>query len=338
MRLAALATAITAALATPAFAAPPPTGFRLVEDGALGIELPKDHSLLGGVDDKVSACANGPIAPEGSGLFWLEISRAGKVSAAFVHGTGKLDRCLEKALTAGKIADKLAAPIILIGHIDLMRRETSEYLPSPRVSQAPVLLDAHNTKWQLTATRISYTTNRMLDIAQALDGASAKIASCAPKRGAKAAAARAVAWTDGHARVRSGTPAYDDCVANAVSAIKLPAADSAFWMELEITAPAEPLAARTENPNLTHEQAMRDALTTAVRSRKLDLRACLDGHPNTKLDKLAVVLDGEKANARPLSTGNADADVCIRNKFHLIAIPSATARDHVELEVTLDAD
>src|SRR4051794_8929583 len=77
MRLAALAL-IT--LASPAFAEP--TGFRISEDGALGADLPKDHALLSGADDKLSACANGPAAPSGSPLFWLEISRAGKISAA----------------------------------------------------------------------------------------------------------------------------------------------------------------------------------------------------------------------------------------------------------------
>jgi hypothetical protein len=334
MRLAALALLALGSTAS----AEPAHAISIIEDGALGIELPKDHGLLGGIDTKVEACTTGPNAPTGSALFWLEISRAGKVSAAFVHGAGKLDGCLEKALASAKVVDKLSAPIILVGHIDLMGRETSAYLPSPRVSTAPVVLDAHNTKWQLTATRISYTANRMLDITAALDGASTKVSDCAAKRGPKAAAAQAVVWMDGKARVRSGTPAYDDCVAKALSSIKLPAPESAFWMQLEITPPTEALAPRTDKPNMSHEQAMRDALTTAVRSRKLDLKACLEGRPNATLTKLVVILEGEKANAKPLSTGNADADVCVRNKFHLIAIPSATPRDHLELEVTLDPE
>ena len=334
MRLAALALLL---LTSPAFAEPA-AGFRVVEEGALGIELPKDHVLLAGFEAKLTACTTGANPPTGSPLFWLEVSRAGKVSAAHVHGAGKLDGCIEKALTAGKITDKLGAPIVLVGHVDLMAPQTSELLPPPRMSTAPVLVDAHNTKWQLTATRIAYTANRMLDITQALDAVSAKIASCAPKRGPKASAAQAFAWTDGHARVRSGTPAYDDCVASALSAIKLPAPESAFWMQLEITAPSEPLAPRTGKAGMSHEQAMTDALTTAVRSRKLDLLACLDGHPKAKLTKLKIVLDGEKASAKALSTGNADADVCVRNKFHAIAIPSATARDHLELEVSLDPE
>src|ERR1700685_4198002 len=59
--------------------------YRLVEDAALGIDLQPDHPLLGDIAG-IDVCANGATAPTGSAVFWLEISKAGKVSAAYVHG------------------------------------------------------------------------------------------------------------------------------------------------------------------------------------------------------------------------------------------------------------
>jgi hypothetical protein len=226
----------------------------------------------------------------------------------------------------------------LVGHVDLMEREKSQYLPSPRMSATPVVLDAHRTKWQLTATRIAYTANRLLDITQALDGASEAISDCAPKRGEGAQAAQAILWTDGHPIVRSGTIAYDECVAKALVTVKLPAPESAFWMQVEITPPAEALAPRSDASTLGHPQALRDAVTTAVRSRKLDLLSCLDGHKGATLTKLAVSVHGFKADVKTVSTGNADADKCVRDKFHDVTIPSATAADKVDYEIPLDVE
>src|SRR5439155_23943098 len=116
-------------------------------------------------------------------------------SAAHVHGAGKLDGCLERALAKGAVADKLVAPVIVAGHLDLMEAGSSKFLPSPRISTTPVMLDAHHTRWQLTATKLAYTANRMLDITKALDDASAAIADCADQRGDGAPAAKALWWT-----------------------------------------------------------------------------------------------------------------------------------------------
>ena len=316
--------------------------YRLVEDAALGLDLPADHHHVladgKGLDAALAGCAEGKVAPTGSAVFWLEIGKAGTVSAAHVHGAEKLDACLEKALAKGAVADKLAAALVLVGHIDLMQREKSAYLPSPRISTTPIVLDAHGTSWQLTATRIAYTATRMLDITKSLDDVSVAISACAGKRGASSTAAQGLVWMDGHAIVRSGIPAYDACVAKAVSTIKLAAADSSFWLQLEITPPTEALAARSDKAALSHPQAIHDALTTAVRSRKLSLQGCLDGHKGAVLTTLSVSLRGGKANVKTVATGDADADACVKKTFHDIALPSATAADKVDLDVTLDAE
>lgn len=309
--------------------------YRVLEDAALGIDLQPDHPLLGDLAG-IDACANGATAPTGSAVFWLEISKAGKVSAAYVHGAGKLDACLEKALAKAVVA--VHAPIILAGHIDLMERTSSKFLASPRMSSTPVVLDAHHTKWQLTATKLAYTANRMLDITAALDGVSLAVADCADRRGESATAARALVWMDGHPIVRSGTIGYDDCVAKALAPVKLPAPESAFWMQLEITPPTEALAPRTDKAALSHPQAIRDGVTTAVRSRKLDLQQCLDGHKGAVLTTLSVTLHGNKANVKSVATGNPDADACVRKKFHDIVISSATAADKADLDVVLDPE
>ena len=183
-----------------------------------------------------------------------------------------------------------------------------------------------------------YTANRMLDITAALDGVSDAISDCAGKRGEKAPAAPMLVWMDGHPIVRSGVIPYDDCVAKALAPVKLPAPESAFWMQIDITPPTETFAARTDKAALSHPQAMHDALTTAVRSRKLELQGCLDGHPKTTLVKLEVRLYGTRANVKSVSTGNADADACVRKTFHDIPIPSSIASDTMDLEVTLEAE
>src|SRR5579862_3236315 len=132
---------------------------RFVEDAALGAELSPDHAVLGdgkGMAAALDACAAGPGPHSGSAVVWLEIARGGTVSTVHVHGAGKLDACLERALAKGAIAGKLANAVIMVGHLDVIESESSKYLPSPRISTTPVIFDAHHTRWQLTANRIAY--------------------------------------------------------------------------------------------------------------------------------------------------------------------------------------
>lgn len=310
--------------------------YKLVEDSALGLELAADRRVLG---DKhaaaLAACAPGEAAS--GAVFWLELNRAGTVTTAKVRGSGKptLDTCLEAALRKANVADKLPGPIVLVGHIDLKVPDRDGYFPSPRQSTTPVLLAPHGAKWQLTVNHLAYTSNRAADIAQALDAASPAIAACAPKRGRSAEAAQAIAWTDGKAIVRSGAPAYDSCVARALDSIKPPTPESALWMKLAITAPAEPLAPRTDRVALSKDQALRDALTTAVRSRKELLLTCVDGRAKATLTKVSLALTGAKAKVSKVATGDAEADECVRKKFGEVAIPSAKPADKLELEITL---
>ena len=312
--------------------------YKIVEDAALGIALPTDKRLL---DESKAADALGKCVtattPTGSAVFWVEVSSKGAVTAARVHGSGKptLDACLATAMKKLVVTDKLTAAIAVVGRVDLA--DGPVVLPSPRVSSAAVMVAPHAATWQLTVNRIGYTSNRAQDIAAALDGQSAAIAACSPKRGAKAEAAEAIAWVDGKkAAFQSGNKAYDACVAKALGAIELPAADSAMWMHVAIMKPAEPLAPRTTKAGLSKADALRDALTTAVRSRKLDLLACTDGRPKAKLTKVGVALRGGKANVYKVSTGDTDADACVRNKLRDIAISAAAADDKVELEIALE--
>jgi hypothetical protein len=325
-------------VSTPAFADPVPP-FKLVEDDALGIQLQPDKPLLGdpgGLGKAIIACT-AAVEPSNGALFWLEINRAGAITNIKVRGSGKpvVDTCLASALRKAKI-EKLAEPIVLVGHIDLKVHDREAFYSSPRESKTSVLLAPHDAKWQLTVSHLAYTANRAADIAQALDGASTAIAACAPKRGASAEAAEAIAWTDGKSIVRSGTPAYDECIVKALDAVKLPAPDSALWMKLAITAPSEPLAARTDKAALSRDQALRDALTTAVRSRKEILRGCLDGKPKATLVKVSVALAAAKAKIAKVETGDPDANTCVRTRFGDVAIPNAKTDDQLELEVTLD--
>ncbi len=313
---------------------------RIVEDAALGVALPTDRRLL---DDSKAADALAKCVaatpPTGSAVYWLDISSKGKVTGARVKGSGvpALDACLAKALGKVTVGDKLTGAIAVVGRIDLPDASGAT-LESPRISSAAVLVAAHDAAWQLTVDRVGYTANRAQDIAAALDGQSAAIAACAGKRGAKAEAAEALAWVDGkQAAFQSGNRAYDACVAKALNGIKLPAADSALWMHVAIMKPAEPLAPRTTKGGLSKADALRDALTTAVRSRKSELLACTDGKPKAKLTKVGVALRGGKASVSKVSTGDTDADACVRNKFSNVAIPNAAAGDKVELEITLEA-
>lgn len=313
--------------------------YKLVEDAALGITLQADKRML--VDTKASSlafakCSATPAS--GSAVFWVQVSSKRLVTAARVHGSGKpaLDACLASALKQMTVTEPLTAAIAITGRLDLADASGS-FLESPRVSSAAVLVAAHDAKWQLTVNRIGYTANRAQDIAAALDGQSKAIAACAPKRGAKAEPAEAIAWVGGKKAVfQSGNKAYDACVAKALDGIKLPAAESALWMHVAILKPAEPLAPRTNKAGLSKADALRDALTTAVRSRKQALLACTDGKPKAKLTKLSVALRDGKANVYKVSTGDTDADACVRNKFVGIAIPNAATDDKVELEVTLE--
>ncbi len=334
--LAILGSSLALSLASSA-AADPPRAVKLVEDDALGIAVEPDKPLLG---EKAAAAAAKCIATEepiGGALFWLEVSRSGAVTNARVRGSGKpaIDSCLQTALRGVKLA-KLAAPIVLAGHVDLEVKGGSGFGPTPRHSTTPVLIAAHAAKWQATVNHLAYTANRAADIAAALDGVSPAIAACAPKRGSSAAAAEAVVWYDGKAIVRSGTVPYDNCVAKALATIQLPAPESGLWMKLAITAPAEPLAPMTNKAALSRDQALHDALTTAVRSRKELLLGCLDSHPKTTLTKVVLELRNTKANVKTVATGDAAADACVRKRLADVAIPNARPDDKLELEITLD--
>ena len=307
--------------------------YKIVEDAALGIQLPADKRLL---DDSKAADAIGKCVtatpPEGSAVYFVELSSKGVVTTSRVHGSGKpaLDACLANAIKKLAPAEKLAAPIGVVGRIDLAGE-------SPRVSSAAVMVRPHEATWQLTVNRIGYTANRAQDIAAALDERSAAIAACAGRRGAKAQPAEALAWIDGKkAAFSSGNKAYDACVAKALDGVKLPAAESALWMHVAIMKPAEPLAPRTTKAGLTKADALRDAMTTAVRSRKQELLACTDGKPKAKLVKVHVMLRGGKANVFRVSTGDVEADACVRNKFRDIPVPNAAAGDKADHEITLE--
>jgi hypothetical protein len=306
--------------ATPALADP----YKVVEDDVMGLEPKPEHALLGTVD--TSRCPE----PTGAALFWLEIGRTGRVATARVHGAGKADACLEHALAAARVSTKLPNAIVLVGRVE------ADGQAPPRINQVPIVVDAHGAPWQLSIERVAYTDNRALDIGAALDGASAAIAACASRRGRGAKPARGMAWTDGHAIVHTGAPDYDACVGRALTSIKLPTADSSMWMEIAVAPPGEALAPRDDTDSHAHD--LRDALTTAVRSRKLHLLGCLDGHPKTTLTHLGISLAGGRANVKTVATGDREADACVREKFHDISIPNAVSADHLDLDITLDPE
>lgn len=276
--------------------------------------------------------------PSGSVIYWIEVSKTGKVLSTRVHGSGKpaLDGCLAKALEKVTVQAKLVGSVAVTGRIDLADANGAA-LESPRVSSAAVMIAPHGATWQVTVDRIGYTANRAQDIAAALDSVAKQISACSPKRGAKAEPAQAMGWiAGGKAMFQSNNKAYDACVGKALAAIKLPVPESALWFEGKILKAAEPLAPRTDKGGLSKADLLRDALTTAVRSRKNELLACTDGKPKAQLTKVGVALRGGKVNVYKVSTGDTDADACVRNKLANVAISSAAADDKAELEVALD--
>lgn len=343
MRLA-LIVAVSAAcpLAAAADATP---AYRVFEDGSLGMKLP-DKRLLGaerGLEKTLTDCITGAPAAKSSALYWLEISKSGSVTTAKVRGSGSsaLDGCLAGGMKKAAITEKLPSSIVVVGRIDILDRAatTGSYLPSPRISDVAVMIDPKGATWQLSSRRIAYTANRAADISQALDAQSTQLAGCASKRASSLTDVDLIAWHDGgKAIVRgSGNAVYDACVGRALAAIKLPANESAMWIELSLRKPAEPLAPRTDKVALSKERALQDALTTAVRSRKNVLLTCLDKAPKTaKLTKVTVALAAGKASIKTVSTGDVATDTCVRGKLQDVVIKTATPADKLELEVTLE--
>ncbi|MBL0218421.1 MAG: hypothetical protein IPQ07_31630 [Myxococcales bacterium] len=324
-------------------AADPTPAYQIFEDSALGMTLPP-RKILGtdkGLDAVVTDCIMHAPAASGSALYWLEIGKAGNVTVAKVRGTGSsaLDSCIAGGLKKASVTEKLPAAIVVVGRVDVLDRNKNlgTFNPSPKVSDVAVLLDAKSGPWQLGTKRLAYTENRAADISQALDAQSGAINACAAKRDKTLAAVDLIAWHDGKAIVRgTGDSAYDTCLARALELIKLPNASSAIWMELSLRKAAEPLAPRTDKASMSKEQGLKDALTTAVRSRKAALLDCTDGKPKAKLAKLTVVLAGGKANVKSVATGDAAADACVKTKFVDVTIKAAEAADKLEYDVELE--
>ncbi|MBA3459437.1 MAG: hypothetical protein H0T46_05725 [Deltaproteobacteria bacterium] len=318
--------------------------YQVFEDSALGITLPPKKILLGdkGMDATLTDCIVRAPAAAGSVLYWLEIGKAGNVTAAKVRGTGSsaLDSCIAGGLKKASITEKLPSSIVVVGRVDVLDRNKNKgtFLPSPKVSEVAVLLDAKGGAWQLGTKRLAYTENRAADISAALDTQVANLNACAAKRAATGVDLDLVAWVDGSKSIVRGTgdTAYDNCLAKALAAIKLPTGASAIWMELMLKKAAEPLQPRTDKPSLSKEQGLKDALTTAVRARSASLLDCTDGK-KAKLAKLTVVLSGGKANVKAVSTGDPAADACVKTKFVDVTIKSAEPTDKLELEVELAA-
>jgi len=327
--------AITAVLLTCRLAAAevsPP--YRLVIDGALGGDTPAVATEKAAT--ALAACFTRTPAT-GSAVLWLEVTKAGAVRTAKIRGTGTpaLDGCVATALEKATV-DKPAGPLILVGHLDALdvaKQDGTAFFPSPRISRVATMIDPRGAAWQLSVKRVGYTSNRAADIAQALDAQAPALARCATKRGKQLATANLVAWSDGKAVVRgSGDAAYDACVAKALSAIKLPAATSAMWMELELRRPGEPLAPQ----GTTHEQAVRDALRDAVKTKKAALEPCLDKHPKATLGKLTVELRGGKVSVKTIATGDPAVDACVRTKLADVSVPRALDGDTAEVVVDLE--
>ncbi len=318
--------------------------YQIFEDGSLGFPLPA-KKVLGvdkGLDATVSDCILRAPAASGSAVYWLEIGKAGNVTLAKVRGTGSsaLDSCIAGGLKKASITEKLPGGFVMFGRVDVLdrNRNLGTFNPSPKLSDVAVLIDAKGGRWQLGTKRIAYTENRAADIAQALDAQSAAINACAGKRTKDQPELDAAAWLDGSkALVRSsGESSYDACLARALDAIKLPTGASAVWLELSLKKAAEPLAPRTDKASLGKEQALKDALSTAVRSRKDALLDCVDGK-TSKLAKLTVSLAGGKANVKAVSTGVPAADACVKTKFVDVVIKAAAPDDKLDYEVTLEA-
>lgn len=306
------------------------------EDGAFGIELVADHPLLGDGKGMAAALAKCVATTPGGGspLFWAEISAKGVVTSAKVHGSAKpaLDACAATALRKGAVKDKLSRGFTLVGRIDLGGE-------AARVNDTPVMLNPHDAMWQVTVAKVGYTANRAADIAQSLDGVSEAIAKCAPKRVARTTTEFAVAWrAKGVAVVKSGVPGYDACVGKALGKVALPVAESGMWLVLSFSKPAEPLAARTDKASLSKAQALKDAMTTAVRSRAAQLVTCLDGKPKANLVKVTVALKATKLSVSKVATGDAAADTCVKKKLDGVVIPNAEAKDTAEHEISIEKE
>ena len=332
MRLAAIAAVLLTCRLAAADVTPP---YRLVIDGALGGDTPAVATEQAAA--ALAACFTKTPAT-GSAVVWLEVTKAGAVSSAKVRGTGApvLDGCIATALRKATVA-KPVGPLILVGHLDALdaaKQDSNAFFPSPRISSVAMMIDPRGAAWQLSVKRIGYTSNRAADIAQALDAQAPALAACAAKRAKQLATANLVAWSDGKAVVRgSGDAAYDACVTKAFSAIKLPAATSAMWMELELRRPGEPLAPK----GTTHDQAVRDALRDAVRTKKTELETtCLDKHPKAKLGKLTVELRGGKVAVKAIATGDPAVDTCVRTKLADVSVPRAVDGDTAEVELDLE--
>lgn len=338
-------TSVTVALL---LAAPAPAladkgpAYQIFEDSALGMTLPPKKILLGdkGMDRTLNDCITGAPAASASALYWLEVGKAGNVTAAKVRGTGSssLDSCLAGGLKKASITEKLPGAIVIVGRLDVLDKNKGDgrFLVSPKVSEVAVLLDAKGGPWQLGTRRMAYTDNRAADISAALDGQVTALNACAAKRPASAGDVDLVAWLDGgKPLVRSaGDSAYDTCVATALWSVKLPTSQSAIWMELSLKKAAEPLAPRTDKASLSKEQALKDALTTAVRARSASLLDCTDGKKAT-LAKVTVALAGGKATIKAVATGDAAADSCVKTKFGAVSIKSAAPDDKLDLEVEI---
>jgi len=341
MRLLAIA-AVSLVSATAGADKPP--AYQIFEDGSLGFTLPP-KKLLGadkGLDSTLTDCIMRAPAASGSAVFWLEIGKAGNVTLAKVRGTGSaaLDSCIAGGLKKAAITEKLPGAFVMFGRVDVLDRNKNmgTFNPSPKVSDVAVLIDAKGGPWQLGTKRLAYTENRAADIAQAFDAQSAGLDACAAKREKTLADVDVAAWLDGSkALVRStGESTYDTCLARALDAIKLPTGASAMWVELSLKKAAEPLAPRTDKASLSKEQGLKDALTTAVRSRKDALLDCVDGK-TSKLAKVTVALAGGKANIKAVTTGVPAADACVKTKFVDVAIKAAAPEDKLDFEVTIEA-
>jgi hypothetical protein len=327
------------ASSTPAFADKAPA-YQIFEDSALGMTLPPRKVLLGdkGMDKTLSDCITGAPAASSSALYWLEVGKAGNPTAAKVRGTGStsLDSCLAGGLKKASITEKLPGAIVIVGQIDVMDKNKNDgrFLVSPKVSEVAVLLDAKGGPWQLGTKRLAYTDNRAADISAALDGQVASLNACAAKRPASAGEIELVAWLDGGKPLVRGTgdSAYDTCIATALWSVKLPTSQSALWLELSLKKAAEPLAPRTDKPALSKGQALKDAITTAVRARSASLYDCTDGK-KAKLAKVTVALAGGKATIKAVATGDAAADSCVKTKFGQVSIKAAAPEDKLDLEV-----
>ncbi len=336
MRLALIATLLLTSGVATADVGP---GYKLVEDGALGIPLPSDHDLLttAPAGAGVARCL-GKTPAKGSALVWLELGKRGAVTAARVHGTGvtALDACIASALQKAAAGEPLPGPIVIVGHLDLLeaaKQDSNAYFESPRISTVAVVVAPLGGVWQLGAKRIGYTANRAADIAQALDAQAPAIAACAAGRRAKLATANLLAWTDGTAVVRgSGDARYDGCLAKALRSIKLPAPESALWMELELREAGEPLAPM----GTTHDKAVREGLRDAAKTRKAALDVCFNNKPNAKLGKITLVLKDEKVTVKKIATGDPGVDACVKQRLETIAVKPATAGDTAEIDIVFD--